>query len=1081
MLKLKKGLSFLTALAISASCFPMMAMAEGETTVEPEILFYRDYEDYKGGNHQWYSDGIGDYSGNNSKFYGTWNWSIDDSAAKPSMAVDGFDGKAVKYHFSNANLSYSTNQGSFTDISDGKLYYAFDMWGDENDDNRAMNLKLVGETDKEIYVLCWYPGVRWCKGNVSWMTGETSTEFMNGVSKKTRVELVIDPKAGTVDKYFNGNFAQQATFTPQTITSATMYISEGHTMDNFAVVHYPENYTDSFSVTDAKVNMKDNSISVFLNSNAYDSNGAQVKGDATFNYPIAAPYGVTLASTDTSSFAVAKGDAPLTVTGVLKGEANGEYVVSISEPITTGTYTVSLGEGIEDICANVVNPAGNSKTIAVETEPQILLYRDFEDYQGGNGFSNTGQYGTFKMNFDNDYGWGNSTPEVGRTKTGFRSNTINAAMYKKYIPEAVRAAKSGYLYTSVTSEAIEGATRSGRFAMVGKDGYRYFGFTHGANYSVDQWGTSAVSTPLPAELQNLDYYKIEIIFDLETGKQYNFINGQNIKTCNMNSGADFANGDFNFYFEDGVIVDNLMMLYYPKAIVPQTFSLKADEIDVENDTIKVSFVSDACDSDGASGLKISAPYGVILNSEVSAEDFEIEGCTVVGVESTGAYGEYVISVAEDLKGGTIYKVSADEALKDSHGAEFSGNVAEIQVITEAEVFYYRDFEEYEGGNPWPSADSKKYGKMGLFGDSAFANSTKVETATGTGVQLDTKGTNPKITEGSIFGPLTDGTLYIAYEEVSGGKREDIYFNRASEGGNDGSNLWCWNGTAWASGASNWSVNTTTGLEAGLEAKYKIELVVDLEKSLVDRYINGVCVQNDRTLKAKEFKELTFAFSTGSVIDNMSIIYFPEKLVSMPTFSMSAGDIDAEANTVSVSLNSDAVDSDALADGSAVAAPYGVSLAEFDASSFAVDGYTVTAVSKGDAVGEYVITLAEDITDDASLTVTAADGLADILGSVVNADSKSVTVGASEYSLSDVTIDGAKASISYTNTTKKPESFVLVIASYVGDQMSDVNFENVTAATGSQNVEASVSLQTSVEGKTVKAFVLKDFTSLTPIK
>lgn len=1080
MLKLKKGLSFLTALAISASCFPMMAMAEGETTVEPEILFYRDYEDYKGGNHQWYSDGIGDYSGNNSKFYGTWNWSIDDSAAKPSMAVDGFDGKAVKYHFSNANLSYSTNQGNFTDISDGKLYYAFDMWGDENDDNRAMNLKLVGETDKEIYVLCWYPGVRWCKGNVSWMTGETSTEFMNGVSKKTRVELVIDPKAGTVDKYFNGNFAQQATFTPQTITSATMYISAGHTMDNFAVVHYPENYTDSFSVTDAKVNMKDNSISVFLNSNAYDSNGAQVKGDATFNYPIAAPYGVTLASTDTSSFAVAKGDAPLTVTGVLKGEANGEYVVSISEPITTGTYTVSLGDGLKDICANVVNPAENSTTIAVETEPQILLYRDFEDYQGGNGFSNTGQYGTFKMSFDKDYGWENATAEVGRTKTGFRSNTINAAMYKKYIPEAVRTAKSGYLYTSVTSEAIEGATRSGRFAIVGKDGYRYFGFTHGANYSVDQWGTSAVSTPLPAELQNLDYYKIEIIFDLETGKQYNFVNGQNIKTCNMNSGADFANGDFNFYFEDGVIVDNLMMLYYPKAIVPQTFSLKADEIDVENDTIKVSFVSDACDSDGASGLKISAPYGVILNSEVSAEDFEIEGCTVVGVESTGAYGEYVISVAEDLVDNVNYKVTAANGLTDTFGAVTNGKSATISSITEPKVLIYRDFEDFEKGQNLGN-NQRSYGSMYLNFDGTWVKNTdSVLGRTGKGIDANVN----HVSDNFIMTDKTDGQLYFTFTTES---IEGLTPSAYTKIGTNTSKVDCtyfeWkHGEDFGIGSWSTHMNGTLPEElVGLDY-YKIEVFADIKTKNIKAYINGVKVADMAFSGQLPNENTNIKIQDNVIFDNFAIIYFPEKLVSMPTFSVEAGAIDAENNKVSVFLKSDSYDSDGALGGTAgVSAPYGITLSEFDASSFAVDGYTVTAVSKGDAVGEYVITLAEDITDDASLTVTAADGLADILGSVVNADAKSVTVGASEYSLSDVTIDGGKASISYTNTTKKPESFVLVIASYVGDQMSDVNFENVTAAIGSQNVEASVSLQTSVEGKTVKAFVLKDFTSLTPIK
>ena len=59
--------------------------------------------------------------------------------------------------------------------------------------------------------------------------------------------------------------------------------------------------------------------------------------------------------------------------------------------------------------------------------------------------------------------------------------------------------------------------------------------------------------------------------------------------------------------------------------------------------------------------------------------------------------------------------------------------------------------------------------------------------------------------------------------------------------------------------------------------------------------------------------------------------------------------------------------------------------------------------------------------------------------------------------------------------------MLVVASYVGEQMSEVNFVPVTAGKGISNKEVSVSLKDSVEGKTVKAFVLDSFTNLTPIK
>ena len=162
------------------------------------------------------------------------------------------------------------------------------------------------------------------------------------------------------------------------------------------------------------------------------------------------------------------------------------------------------------------------------------------------------------------------------------------------------------------------------------------------------------------------------------------------------------------------------------------------------------------------------------------------------------------------------------------------------------------------------------------------------------------------------------------------------------------------------------------------------------------------------------------------------------------------------------------------------------LASFDASSFTVDGYTVTGVTKGEASGEYVLAIAEDFAEDAELTVTAADGLADILGSKINADAKSVVVKAVAeaepvYTVSDIAVSGGTASVTYTNTTDEAESFVLMIASYEGERLSEVNFEVVTAETDSVDVAKSVSLVNSVEGKTVKAFMFDSLTNLMPLK
>lgn len=1083
MLKLKKGLSFLTALAISASCFPMMAMAEGETTtVEPEIFFYRDYEDYKGGNHQHYTDGIADYSGNNSKFYGTWNWSIDD-VAKGSLAVDGYDGKAVQYKFTNSY--HITNGGTFKDISDGKLYYAFDMWGDPAEQNRVMFVRFDGTVssgDKNgIYALCWYPGVVWNKTNMNYVGGETSKEFMNGVSEKTRVELVVDPEAGTVDKYFNGNFAQQVTFTPQTITTATMYISEGHTMDNFAVVHYPEGYTGTYSLKGAKINPVDNTIKVTVNADAYDSNGAQVKGDATFNYPIAAPYGVSLTEVDATSFTVANGDAPLTVTGVTKGEKNGEYVIAVSEKLAGGTYTVAAKDGLADIAGLAVNEDAKAVTFTATAEPNVLFYRDYEDFtaSGAAGsatrdpFNQAKIYGT--SNFAGDSSWDKATVVDGIDGKA-------AMLGANHITDggSTGGLTKGKVYFAI-DEYVTNTTNREDTLVINKDTENgvAFGWFPGVKFNTRarNWGSDYSKTE---QMNGTGYYRIEGIIDVATGTVDRYINGVYVGRITVRSDSLKGNiTSFRYAGSNGNYIDNVVLIHFPEDIIQPTFSVVGNDIDTANKKISVQLKADVVDSNAANNGPLTADYGITL-TDLQQDDFSVEGLTVDSIERGQKSGEYVITVAEELSNNVNYKVTAKADLVGINGEVLKNATANVIKPTEAEVLYYRDFEDFEKGQKLGN-NQRSYGSMYLNFDGTWVDNTdSVLGRTGKGIDANVN----HVSDNFIMTKETDGQIYFTFttESIDGLTPSGFTKIGTNTSTKDCTYFEWKHGEDFGVGSWSTAMNGTLPEElVGLDY-YKIEVLADITTKNIKAYINGIKVADMAFSGQLPNENTNIKIQDNVIFDNFAIIYFPEKLVSMPTFSVEAGAIDAENNKVSVFLKSDSYDSDGALGGTAgVSAPYGITLSEFDASSFAVDGYTVTAVSKGDAVGEYVITLAEDITDDASLTVTAADGLADILGSVVNADSKSVTVGASEYSLSDVTIDGAKASISYTNTTKKPESFVLVIASYVGDQMSDVNFENVTAAIGSQNVEASVSLQTSVEGKTVKAFVLKDFTSLTPIK
>lgn len=722
---------------------------------------------------------------------------------------------------------------------------------------------------------------------------------------------------------------------------------------------------------------------------------------------------------------------------------------------------------------------------SAEVTPQILLYRDFEEYTGGNGFANNGQYGTFKMSFDNDWGWKNSTVENGRTGKGFRSNTGKPSLYNRYMP--IREETNGEVYISFTSEAIEGAEQSGRTSFSDSDGWAYFVFQHGKGYSLSGYGDQkTVQNEFSEELLGLDYYKTELILDLETKVLSVYINGTPVSEAPVNSNTDFVNRNFQMYFEDGVIIDNLVMIYYPENVAAQTFSMAIDKIDADNKQLTVVMKSDVCDPDGANGSEIKAPYQVILAEEPSAEDFTVEGMTVTKIEKGDSFGKYIITVAEDIQPEKVYKVTANKTFKDTLGRELLGNTAEDYIITEPQILLYRDFEDYTGKQT-EFSNGGKYGtfKMSFDNDWGWGEATPASGKTGTGF----------VSNNSLS--YTKGSIYQSSfpESVKTGKGK-VYFSITSETipGTDNAGRFAIigdggheyisfvHGESWAVQGRTWSA---PGNELSEKTDYyKIDVIFDLETKDVDYYINGALIAetqwgySDYTKFPTEYFRMLF--ETGILYDNLVMVYYPEKLSAPQSFSVRAGKTDAEQNSVSVFLMSDAVDSD-LGASALKTAPYGITLKDLDNTAFSVEGYTVKEI-KRDAAGEYVIALNEAVEEGAELTVTASDSLKDIMGASVNPEAKTAVVGAPSYKLSDTAASGGRASVTYTNTTDEAKGFVLAIASYEEDgRLSEIQFSSSTAGAGVVNKEAWISLKNGVEGKTVKTFVFDSLTGIKPIK
>ena len=120
MKNFKKVLSSVLALVLSASILPS-TFAEGEETpVQPNVLLFRDYEDYTKGADPF----------NGSKVYGTFGAKGDASFHKAGTVKERSEGKGVQFNTSSkgtVNNGIGNSAVLSTPITSGRVYVAFDV------------------------------------------------------------------------------------------------------------------------------------------------------------------------------------------------------------------------------------------------------------------------------------------------------------------------------------------------------------------------------------------------------------------------------------------------------------------------------------------------------------------------------------------------------------------------------------------------------------------------------------------------------------------------------------------------------------------------------------------------------------------------------------------------------------------------------------------------------------------------------------------------------------------------------------------------------------------------------------------
>ena len=120
MKNFKKVLSSVLALVLSASILPS-TFAEGEETpIQPNVLLFRDYEDYTKGADPF----------NGSKVYGTFGAKGDASFHKAATVKERSEGKGIQFNTSSkgtVNNGIGNSAVLSTPITSGSVYVAFDV------------------------------------------------------------------------------------------------------------------------------------------------------------------------------------------------------------------------------------------------------------------------------------------------------------------------------------------------------------------------------------------------------------------------------------------------------------------------------------------------------------------------------------------------------------------------------------------------------------------------------------------------------------------------------------------------------------------------------------------------------------------------------------------------------------------------------------------------------------------------------------------------------------------------------------------------------------------------------------------
>ena len=316
-------------------------MVERVIIVEPEIILYRDYENFADGN---------DFM-NEETAHGTNTWEAYDGTSGYGLAVQGIDGTGVKFREKGV---YSWTP--FDEITSGKLHVTFTMQAKSDEELEEQDKNTTTPHENYVSINDNTSYYRFTTDHSDIKTYTTDNTVYGEVFDKDvhKIDLVFDFNAITdVQKCYVDGVLKYASGTDTDISSINkldICLTEGiEYFDNFAVIYYPE-YVSKHTYSVTKGEKDGNKLSVFLNSDITDSDA--VNGEA-----YRAPYGVTLSDISPDSFEILDDDGFKTeITSVTMGKRNGEYILTLGDEIIGKGYKVTAsGTDITGLVCNTNN------------------------------------------------------------------------------------------------------------------------------------------------------------------------------------------------------------------------------------------------------------------------------------------------------------------------------------------------------------------------------------------------------------------------------------------------------------------------------------------------------------------------------------------------------------------------------------------------------------------------------------------------------------------------------------------------------------------------------------------------------